>query len=344
MELLIGIIFVIAAGACEGLFSLPVTRTPNWRWENIWGLGSLIALLLVPWPMAFLTVPQLREVYAEVGSGLVILTLLFGAGWGLGGIFWGKAIAALGMALGVSLLMGLINVFGSPVPLAIKEPGKLIQPGGLMLLLAVAVMILGVVFCSLAGKRKEQELVGEQPAEGRPAAGTPFMLGLLFCVLSGMLSAMVNCGFIFGEPLAIAAKNAGASDFGKYNAIWALVFTSNYAVNAAYACYLMLKNRTWGLLISQGTPGYWAGAIFMGIAWPLGIVLYGIGAGKMGTYGAFVGFPMMLVMAILFGNLAGALQGEWQGTSARTRATMLLGVAVLIVSFVVFSFAELLLG
>jgi L-rhamnose-H+ transport protein len=59
MDLTIGILLVIAGGALEGLFSLPVTRTPKWRWENSWGLGSLIALVLVPWPVALLTVPDL---------------------------------------------------------------------------------------------------------------------------------------------------------------------------------------------------------------------------------------------------------------------------------------------
>ena len=50
----LGIVLVIVAGIMEGLFSLGVTRTPNWKFENIWGLGSLIALVLVPWPLAVL--------------------------------------------------------------------------------------------------------------------------------------------------------------------------------------------------------------------------------------------------------------------------------------------------
>ncbi len=129
MDFLIGILLVIVGGALEGLFSLAITRTPRWRWENIWGLGSLIALVLVPWPVAFLTVPDLWAVYEDVAPGVLVVTFLFGLGWGLGGIFWGKTIAALGVALGVSLLMGLVNIFGSPVPLAITEPHKLTRAG-----------------------------------------------------------------------------------------------------------------------------------------------------------------------------------------------------------------------
>ncbi len=347
MEFWFGVLLVVAGGAMEGLFSLPVTRTPRWQWENIWGAGSLVALVLVPWPVAFLTVPNLAEVFCSVQPWILLITLLFGLGWGIGGIFWGKAIAAVGMALGVSLLMGLTNIFGSPVPLAISEPGKFLEPGGLALLAAVAVMVVGVVVCALAGRGKQRDLdaISESQANVNAALPvTPFAVGLTFCVISGILSAMVNVGFIFGEPLAKAAARAGASDMAKNNAIWALVFTGNYLVNAVYALAKMIQNKTLGRLVSQGTPGYWAWALFMGIAWPLGIILFGIGAVKMGRYGAFVAFPMMLVMAILFGNLAGLMTGEWRDASSKTKITMLVGVLILMLAFCVFGGANSLLG
>ena len=95
----------------------------------------------------------------------------------------------------------------------------------------------------------------------------------------------------------------------------------------------MIKNKTAGLIFSEGTPAYWFWAVFMGLAWPGGIVIYGIAASKMGAYGAYVGFPMMLLCAILFGNLAGALTGEWKGTSGKPKTIMFLGVLVLFAAF-----------
>ncbi|MBN2024861.1 MAG: hypothetical protein JW809_18930 [Pirellulales bacterium] len=340
MDLGLGIVLVVVGGVMEGLFSLPVTRTPRWQWENTWGAGSLMALLLVPWPVALLTVPELRGVYADVGLAGLAVPLLFGLGWGLGGIFWGKAIAAVGVALGVSLLMGLITIFGSPVLLAIREPDKLREPGGLVLVAAVVVMIAGVVVCAWAGRLRQREL------EGSAAGGTnvPLALGLLFCLVSGVLSALVNFGFVFGKPIAEAAVGHGASAAAKANAIWALVFTGNFLVNAGYAFWLMARRRTLGLLVKEGGIRYWAWAVFMGVTWPLGIVLFGIGSDRMGTFGPYVAFPMMLVVAVLFGNLAGVLTGEWRGTSWRTRATMIAGVAVLLLAFGVFGWSSRLLG
>jgi L-rhamnose-H+ transport protein len=345
MTLAMGILLVIVAGGLEGLFSLPVTRTPRWRWENVWGLGSLVALVLVPWPVAFVTVPNLGEVFRAVDPKVLVMTLLFGIAWGLGGIFWGKSIAALGMALGISMLMGLVNVIGSPVLLAFTHgPKKLLEPGGLVLLAAVATMILGVVICAIAGAAKERDLQrGAEAAAGKKSA-TPFAVGLMFCVISAVFSSMLNFGFVYGEPIKQAALDAHAAPAAASNAIWALVFTGNYAVNAGYGFLLMFKNRTTRLVVSQGSPAYWLGVLFMGIAWPLGVVLYGIGADCMGKYGAFVGFPMLLVMTILVANLAGALTGEWRGASKKTIATMVEGVIVLVVAFAIFGVSSLLLG
>jgi L-rhamnose-H+ transport protein len=331
----------------EGLFSLGVTRTPKWKWENSWGLGSLIALLVVPWPLALLTIPNLGEVYQSIPTSKLLMTFLFGIGWGLGGIFWGKAIAAVGMALGVSLLMGLINVFGSLLPLGLFQRDKVATPGGLTLIGAVALMVLGIAFIARAGKIKERDLAGSAPAGNAATAATkprtPFSVGLIFCVVSGALSALVNFSFISGAEIATAAEKSGASMWAKGFAIWALVFTGNYLVNFLYAAWLMAKNKSFAQ-IARGDARHWFWVIFMGLAWPGGIAVYGIAAFQLGDYGAYVGFPMMLVCSILFGNVAGALSGEWRGTSAAARRAMIAGVMILILALGVMGLANQLLA
>jgi L-rhamnose-H+ transport protein len=246
------------------------------------------------------------------------------------------------MAMGVSLMMGLVTVFGSPVLLALKEPAKFGEAGGLVLLAALAVMLVGVGVCAWAGKLKDRELAS--PAEPGAKSSVPFATGLLFCFISGSISAMLNVGFVFAQPIADAAETLHATKVSAPNAIWALTFTANFSVNVAYTFSLMFKNRNFGLLRAPGTGHYWLGALFIGIAWPMGIVLYGIGSGKMGPYGPFVAWPMMLLSSILFGNLAGALGGEWKGTSKKARSTMFAGVAILVFAFLVFGVAQKLLA
>jgi len=53
MSLPLAILLVALGGILLGTFSLPVTRTPNWKFEHIWFVGSLLALLVIPWPLVF---------------------------------------------------------------------------------------------------------------------------------------------------------------------------------------------------------------------------------------------------------------------------------------------------
>jgi L-rhamnose-H+ transport protein len=158
-----------------------------------------------------------------------------------------------------------------------------------------------------------------------------------------VFSALLNFGYVYGEPLKEAAIKLHASPTAAPNAIWALIFTGCYAVNAGYAFFLMWKNKTAGLIVSQGSPAYWLGVLFLGIAWPVGVILYGIGADYMGKYGAFVGFPMLLVISVLFANLAGAFTGEWRGASPKTKSIMTAGVVVLMGAFAIFAYSNVLL-
>ncbi len=335
-EVIIGAFLVVIAGCCEGLFSIGVTRTPKWNFENIWMMGSLIALLIVPWPLALFSVPHLQQVYADSGIRVILLALLCGASWGLGGIFWGRGIAAVGMALGVSLMMALITCFGSLAPLAIFEPATLVTSGGLTLSVAIMVMIIGVVAMACAGSLKEAE---QGKADDNSSSKVPFMVGLLFCIISGVLSAGVNFGFIVGAPIAENAVKHGASAVATGFAIWSLVFTANFGINTLYSLILVLQNKSFGLF-AKGEPSYWFWALFMGLAWPGGIAIYGIAAGRMGEYGAYVAFPMLLLVSILSGNVAGMVTGEWKGTSKKSRTWMLVGIVILVVAFVVLGLAN----
>jgi hypothetical protein len=84
--MLLGLLIVVAGGVMEGAFTFPLTLTrKKWAWENVWSAGSLAALLLVPWPLALATIPQLGEVYRQSSWQTLAVTVLFGAGWGRAG-------------------------------------------------------------------------------------------------------------------------------------------------------------------------------------------------------------------------------------------------------------------
>ncbi|XCF06355.1 L-rhamnose/proton symporter RhaT [Tamlana crocina] len=334
MTFFVGILLVALGGILEGLFSVPVTKVKTWEFENIWGIGSLLALLLLPWPLSYLFVDNLWQLYSAIPNSVLISVIFCGIFWGIGGIYWGRAIAALGMALGVSILMGLINVFGSIVPLSVFEPNKLLTTGGYILILAIIVMIIGVVIISIAGQKKEEAL----NTRDHKKTGT-FRIGILFCLISGILSAAVNFAFIIGTPITEEASKMQVQDYATSFAIWSLVFTANFSINTFYGFYMMMKKGTLKNLSKGRFSKEWIGAIFMGIAWPGGIIIYGIGANAMGPYGAYAGFPMMILASILAGNLAGALGGEWKNSGAIPRRIMVTGILVLCLAFTLLGYS-----
>jgi L-rhamnose-H+ transport protein len=308
-----------------------------------------MALVLVPWPLAIITVPGLFNVYGHSSPTAIVNAILFGAGWGIGGVFFGLGIAAVGMSLGLSLIMGIVAIGGSIVPLLMKYPEQLLRPAGLVLMAGIVVMILGLWACARAGHFKEESrkvagmsdlTVSHSARSEESRKSPPFKMGLFFCITSGVLSALVNFGFIFGQNIADAAIQQGVSATNATNAIWALVFTSNYVVNVGYCVYLGWRNKTLKKFLAAGTGLYWLGAVAMGVLWAVGIVVYGMGATRIGRFGAFLGYPIMLICSILTGNALGVLTGEWRATSSAAKRVMVYGVCLLMVAIGVLAYSS----
>jgi L-rhamnose-H+ transport protein len=301
-----------------------------------------MSLVLVAWPVALFTVPDLRGVFAEADLQTVALPALLGAGWGAGGIYFGLGLDAVGIALGVSLILGLNALIGSLLPLVFYHAEQLSRCGGKMMIVALVVMLCGIVLSAFAGSLREKgrkreippavaavsgnrRTIGAHPEERRPS----YRLGLLFCGLSGALSPMVNFALITGNPLRQIAIRHGASPLSAVNAVWLLVFNAAYGVFALYALYLMLRNKTTQDLWAGGSAKYWVLAAVMGLLWAGGIVVYGIGVAYMGGFGAYGGWPMMLIVAIVAGNVSGIVMGEWKNAGRGPLTVMVAALAVL---------------
>jgi len=337
----LGLLFIVLGGIMEGGFSLGLKHTPKWEWENTWGACSLVALILVPWPLALLTAPNLSAIYSMSSSKAILAAWIYGAGWGIGGLFFGMGLAALGLSLGLSLIMGLVAITGSVVPLIIQNPGQLTRPPGLVLMAGFAVMILGLFICAKAGRLKEFEMLATQSLAAdvaQPKAG--FAKGLILCIAAGILSSLVNFALIFGADVTQVSLRLGIGPTAANNPLWALVFTSNYIVNAGYCAYLALRNKTFANFCRRGAGFNWFVALLMGLVWAGGIVAYGYGATRLGGLGAILGFPIMVICAILAGNVLGFLTGEWKGTSPKTKRVMASGVFFLFLATAVIAYAN----
>jgi L-rhamnose-H+ transport protein len=329
-----GIALVVLGGFLNGSFFVPMKRMPMWRWENTWLIYSLIAMIIAPWGAAMATVPHLTAVFHDTGWPTLIWVALFGLGWGIGSTLFGVGVTRVGMGLGFGIILGITAAVGSLVPMVVLHPEQLHTSRGYTVMAGIVLVILGTVFCGIAGQRRELEKSAKSSG-GRHAG---FGLGLVICILSGIFSPMLNFSFVFGQPLQQKSLAAGAALAVSTYPIWAVALSAGFLANAVYCSYLLRKNRTWPVYWTSGAPrSYLLGAAAMGFLWFGGVAAYGMGATAMGGLGGVIGWPVFVAMNILTGNFWGAATGEWAGTSRSSYAYLWAGICALLIAIFVIS-------
>jgi L-rhamnose-H+ transport protein len=341
---LVGLLILIVAGVANGSFTLPMKFTHAWAWENTWLIYTVWALVVFPPLLATLTVPHLGAIYAAPGAAtLAWIVAACGFGWGVSQIFFGLAVENVGIALAFSVILGIAAAVGSLEPLLRQNPAALLQPIGLKVLGGVALVLVGVGICAVAGKRREAaqpsspgEAAGGAAAAAAPARKASLAVGLVYCLISGVGSALVNIGFTEGAPLQQLARGQGAAAIWAPNAIWLPLMLAGGVPGWIYCSYLVKKNRTAPRFQRPGTGTYWLLAAVMALFWFGSTLLYGIGAGKLGNLGTVLGWPVFMSLIVITAGVHGLLTGEWKGSRGPARIQAL-GLAVLVLAIVVLS-------
>ena len=329
----LGFLLIFVAGTMNGSFTLPMKFTRDWAWENTWLAWTIFALGIFPVTLTLITVPSLSNVYVQAGQGPWLLAGGFGAGWGISQVFLGLAVNELGMALSFSVILGISAAVGSIVPLIQLHPDDVFRREGILTLSGVALVLVGVGIAAVAGRHREKALASASSAAGGPPAS--ISKGLSFATISGLGSALVNFGLAFGQPLKNAAQQFGAAETWSPNAVWLPFMVAGGFPNLAYCIYLLGRNQTTANFKNSGTGYYWALAAVMAFLWFGGIVMYGVGAKKMGELGPVLGWPVFMSIIVLAGTVWGVATGEWRGAGQQSLWLLGLGVAVLVVAIFV---------
>jgi len=253
---------------------------------------------------------------------------LYGAGWGIGSVLSGLGVARLGMAIGVSVLIGIAAALGTLVPLVVNTPELVFAKKGLMVIAAVVTLLLGVLLVALGGKERDRSQAGGAP----PVLEGSFAGGLAICIFSGIFSSMLNYALAFSNSIKQAALSFGATSFGSVNAVWMVALFAGFIANAIYTFYLLSKNKTWSNFTTPGTGLGWVIAFVMAFLWTGGLILYGHGASSMGQLGSVLGWPVFMATMIIVSSLWGFASGEWKGANSRAKGLMFAGLVVLMVA------------
>ena len=315
---------IVTAGALNGSFAVPMKTARVWMFEHIWGLFSILALVVIPWSAVVVAVPGWRAVFAALPiSGLAGLIAL-GLVWGVASLLYGLAIDLLGIALGFTIQLGLSIAAGALVPFAMVRGAAFRTTADWGFLAGVVSMVVGVTLCATAGAgSKSSGAAVPSTATGR----AKFRKGLVIAVLGGLGSPLLNVGVQYGASLL--ARLGSANTLVPW-LTWA-VFLSAAAVSQAGWCfYRLAAKRQTALFRREGSQHDAFLVLGMAVVWAISIFLYALGATSLGSIGTSVGWPVFIGLIVITSNVWGVLLGEWRERPRARFNQMIAGSIVLI--------------
>jgi len=336
MAVVWGVVLHAIGGFASGSFYLPYKKVKGWAWESYWLIGGLFSWLLAPWVVGAITIPQLGRVLAETPASTLGWTYFWGLLWGLGGLTFGLAMRYLGLSLGMAVTLGLCAVFGTLVPpVWAGQLGTLVSTtSGQVIMLGLAVCVLGICLCGLAGMMKEKSV----SAEAKKASIAEFDLrkGLLVAVFSGVMSACFSFGLTAGQSIAERAVTYGADPLYMNNAALVVILLGGLTTNAVWSLYLNFRNRTFSDYTNGAAP--WVPNLIFcalaGVTWYFQFFFYGMGDSKMGEY-RFSGWTLHMAFIIAFSSFWGLYLHEWKGANRATLRTISLGIGIVVLSTII---------
>ena len=178
----LGMAIIFISGILNGSFALPLKYAKHWKWENTWSVFSVVGILILPWFMAFRFVPHLTGVYQSVPGRVIVWALLFGLIWGISQVTFGLSLVAVGIAVAVSVVSGLVCASGALIPLLVMNPSALFQTRGIFLLCSMPILLAGLGIYAVAGRLREKEQTSRNAGLAVPVKN--FKVGLALCIFT----------------------------------------------------------------------------------------------------------------------------------------------------------------
>ena len=337
MDILIGLLIIAVGAFCQSSCYVPINKIKDWSWESYWIVQGVFAWLLLPLLGALLAVPaghSLCELFTGDNSFNILMTILFGVLWGVGGLTFGLSMRYLGVALGQSIALGTCAGLGTimgPVLLNIFFPElDALSSLTFAVIMGVVVTLVGIGVIGVAGAMKSSSLSEEE----KKAAVKDFNFpkGLTIALLAGFMSGCFNVGLEFGKGIHFGDLTP---DMYKTLPATLLVTLGGFVTNAIYCFNQNSKNKTWG---DYKKGGVWANnllfCLLAGALWYSQFFGLSLGKGFLTESPTLMTLSFCILMALnlVFSNVWGIILKEWKGCSSTTIAVLIIGILILIVS------------
>ncbi len=339
-----------AAACCY----VPQKKVQGWSWQSYWLTQAAFCWLLLPIIGAFLTVPDFWQVVQTAPRSAMLNSFLLGAAYGIGGTAFGVAIRYVGFSITYAAAIGVSTVMGTAYAIAkggtsLADAGAnihafLAKTGAQWVVIGIAIGVVGVVFCGVAGRWKERDQV---PAGNAAPSGNNLFIGLALCLLAGVLSAVYGISLTEGAPIAKVAEEHAAGhtvlgvDAATFcsNAIYPFSNSGAFLTTALYCLFLHRKHKTLGEIVAlpegeekASLPVNWAMAILTGCLWYGQFFFYGFGHFYIMKVAGFeqTCWAIHMILLILLGTLIGVVFKEWKACRPRTYALLSFSIGLLI--------------
>lgn len=323
---------VFIASLFQGSFGLGMKFMAPLKWEAWWFVHATVAMIVMPITWAWLVVPDLFQIISEAPSSSIVLGMVFGFLWGIGGILFGKSIPYIGISLTYGIVMGTTSVVGSLIPYFQLDNAFELKAFPYVMA-GVLLMLVGVVITAYAGVQRDKVFKKVNNSK------INLKLGLTIALISGLLSALLNVGFVSALPVAQTAEDYGVLTRNSSLAAWVVVLVGAYIMNAGYSLFLLIKNNSWNsFLISNSSKAY-AWSIGAGLLWFGALGIYGQGATLLGELGPVIGWPILLGVSLIVSNFWAYINNEWENAK-KPFSILMLGLLILIVATAVLGYSN----
>ena len=328
MTIIIGLLIIAIGAFCQASSYVPINKVKNWSWESYWLVQGLFAWLLLPLFGALLAVPaghQLYELFANQPRE-TLLTIFYGALWGIGGLTFGLSMRYLGVALGQSVALGICAAMGTVLaPIFTGHTERITQP----IIIGVIVTLVGISVIGVAGNMKASMLSEEQKKAA--VKDFNFTKGVLVALTAGLMSACFNIGLEQGSSIRLA----GVDPMFATLPATLLVTVGGFITNAGYCLFCNARNKTFS---DYRRLNVWVNnllfCLLAGALWYSQFFGLALGKGFLESSPTLLTFAFCILMAlnVTFSNVWGILLKEWKGCSRKTIIVLVIGLIILIFS------------
>ena len=130
---------LVVSGVLNGTSVAPLKYAKRSEWENLWLVQSIVAMIVLPWLLVWMTVHEPMRVYRASGFWPLSAAAGFGFGWGIGTLLYIIGVVMVGMSVSFAIILSLTATLGSLFPLLVLHPHELHSQRGHLLLLALVV-------------------------------------------------------------------------------------------------------------------------------------------------------------------------------------------------------------